>query len=95
MKVKTASTRRSIDKWKGRARGQVRRSQTWGMELVSRLVLSSRRGKFALVPPLLAALSFNFVTAEFVILLLVGYFILKLHCYRLVNSLMRLLPSPR
>lgn len=90
MRIKTAHTRRAIDKWKSRAKAQVRRSQAWGLDLVTRLLTSPKRGRVALVPLLVLALLFNFATLEFAMLVLVGFFTVKLHLYRFANLLLRI-----
>lgn len=74
-----------------RTKAQVRNSQCWALDLVARLLTSSKRGKVVFIPLLVVALSFNFAILELVILILVGFFIAKLQCYRFVNSMMGLL----
>lgn len=94
MRISTASTRRAIDRWKGKAKDQARRSQIWALDLVSHLLTSPKRGRAFLVPVLVFALSVNFAALELVILVLVGLFIVKLHVYRFVNSMMNIFGAP-
>ena len=88
MRIRTASTRRAIDKWKGKAKAHARRSQFWALDLVSRVLTSPGKRRVAFVPMLVLALSVNFAALELAILVLVGFFVAKLHFYRLVNSAM-------
>ena len=94
MRISTASTRRAIDRWKGRARSHARRSQLWALDLVSRLLTSPKRGKPFFVPMLVFGLSVNFAALELVIFILLGFFVANLHVYRFVNSMMNLLQVP-
>lgn len=55
--------------------------------MVAQSLTSARRGKIALVPLLVLALSFNFAVLELAILILIGFFIAKLQCYRFINSM--------
>ena len=86
VRVSTASTRRSIDMWRGKAKAHVMRSQYLALEYVSRLLTSPRKGKVALVPPLVLALSLNFALFELGVLVMMGFFVAKLHFYRFLNS---------
>ncbi|MDG6902728.1 MAG: hypothetical protein JRM80_12330 [Nitrososphaerota archaeon] len=91
MRLSTASTRRAIDKWKRHARSQATRSKYWALEMVSGVVTSARREKLVVLPFLGLAVLFNFAAIQFGVLVLIGFFVAKLHCYRLVNSVMGLL----
>ena len=94
VKIRTAPTRRAIDKWKGKARAQARMSQYWALDFVTQLLTSSKRWKVVFIPPLILVLSFNFAAFELGILILVSFFITKLQCYRFANSVMNHLPFP-
>ena len=94
MKVKTASTRKVIDRLKSRARAQVGISRDWTLYLAARLLTSSRRENAALLPLLVFASSFSFATLELVMLILLGFFAAKLQCYRLVNLMLGAFESP-
>lgn len=54
---------------------------------MSKLLASPQRGRVMLVPPVVMALSVNFAFLELGILLLVGFFIAKLHFYRFLNAM--------
>jgi len=91
-KIKTAATRRAIDMWKERAKTETSRFHSWTLALVAQLIVSTGRRRMFLVIPVVLALSLNFAVFELVILILIGFFIAKLHCYRFVNSMMKLMP---
>lgn len=86
MRVSTASTRRSIDRWRGKAKAHVIRSRYLALEYASRLLTSPRKGRAALLPPLVLALSVNFALFELGVLVLMGFLVAKLHFYRFLNS---------
>ena len=88
MKVSTASTRRAVDRWKAKAGAEARRIQVRALVIVAEVITSTRRGRFALVPLILLALSLHFAVIELAILLVAGFYIAKLHCYRFVNSIL-------
>ena len=87
MRLSTTSTRRAIDKWKGRARSQASKSKYWALEMAAIVLVSARWGRFAVLPFLGVAAFFNFAAIQLVVLAFVGFFVAKLHFYRLVNSI--------
>ena len=91
MRIRTAGTRRAIDRWKVRAKLHVRSSQDRALDFVSRLLVPPQRGKAVFIPPLVLALSLNFAAVELATIILVGFFIAKLQCYRFANGVMCLL----
>ena len=95
MKAKAASTRRAIDSWKSRAKVQVRKSRDWTLYLAAQLLTSSRRERAALIPLVAFASLLSFATLELVMLILIGFFIAKLQCYRFVNLVLGAFESPR
>ncbi|MDG7007224.1 MAG: hypothetical protein JRN06_03135 [Nitrososphaerota archaeon] len=95
MKVSTAATRKAIDRWKAKAGAEARRIQVRALDIVAGVITSTKRGRFALVPPVLLALSLNFALVELAILVVAGFYIAKLQCYRFVNSILRVLSFPR
>jgi len=95
VRIGTASTRRGIDKWKATAKWKARSFQFWALDFVARVLTSPRREKFLYLPPLILALSFHFAFLEFGILLVAGFYVAKLHCVRLVNSILGLFAVPR
>ncbi|MDG6910983.1 MAG: hypothetical protein JRN18_01370 [Nitrososphaerota archaeon] len=95
LKVKTASARRAIDAWRFRSKAQVKKSMDWTFYMVAQLLVSSRRERVALIPLLVFASSFSFAASELVMLVLVGFFIAKLQCYRFVNLVLRTFQIPR
>lgn len=90
MKIRTASTRRAIGRWKGEAKAQETKFYSCALALAAPLLASARWGRIVLIPVLILALSLNFAAFEPVILILMGFFIAKFHCYRFVNSMMEL-----
>ena len=89
MRVKTAATRRAIDKWKARAKAHVGKSQIWALEIITQLLTSTRRGRVLLLPLFGLALLVNFAALEFVALVFLGFFIAKLKVYAFVNAMLR------
>ncbi|MDG6946195.1 MAG: hypothetical protein JRN63_00825 [Nitrososphaerota archaeon] len=67
----------------------------WTFYMVAQLLVSSRRERVALIPLLVFASSFSFAASELVMLVLVGFFIAKLQCYRFVNLVLRTFQIPR
>ena len=94
VKINTASTRRAIDRWREKARAEARRIQARALDIVAGVVTSSKRGRFAFVPPLLLAFSLHFAVVEIAILTVAGFYVAKLHCYRLVNSVLGVFSLP-
>jgi hypothetical protein len=88
LRLSTASTRRAIDGWKGRASVRVKTSWAWAIVLTAQLLISERRERLALLPALVFALSLNFALAELAILIVVGFYVAKLQCYRFVNMML-------
>lgn len=95
LKVKTASARRAIDAWRFRSKAHVKKSMDWTFYMVAQLLVSSRRERVALIPLLVFASSFSFAASELVMLVLVGFFIAKLQCYRFVNLVLGTFQTPR
>ncbi len=95
MRLGTASTRRTMDKWRERANSEVERFLASVASSVALLLSAPRREQAFLFFPLFLTSSVNFVALELVVLILIGFFTAKLHCYRLVNSVLRLLPFAR
>lgn len=95
MRIRTASTRRAIDKWKGAAKRRARNSQFWALDFVAGVLTSSRRERFVYIPPLILALSFHFAFIELGILVVAGFYVAKLYCVRFVNSILGLFALPR
>lgn len=89
MRIKTASTRRAIDKWKDEAEAHVAKSQVWALELYTQLLSSPRRGRALLVPIFGLALMFHFAAIELVALISLGFFVAKLKFYGFLNSMLR------
>jgi hypothetical protein len=59
------------------------------------ILSTPRRGKFFLVLPMIFALALNFAVLELVVLILIGFLLAKLHCYRLVNTTIRFMTLAR
>lgn len=92
MKIGTASTRRAIDRWKARARTKTVEFQSKGLTSLAQTIVSPKRGRVLLVLLLIAALSLNFAVVELSVLIVMGFFVMKLHFYRFINSMMKLMP---
>ena len=90
MRVKTASTRRLIDKWRRKADSEATRFYVSTAAMAAFVLSAPRRGRFFLVLPMALFASFNFAFFELSLLILIGFFTAKLQCYRLVNSMLKL-----
>jgi hypothetical protein len=53
------------------------------------------RGRFFLALALVSATMVNFAFSELALLTLLCFLTAKLHCYRLVNTFLKFVPSPR
>ncbi len=60
--------------------------------MVAFVLSAPRRGRFFLVLPMALFASFNFAFLELALLILIGFFTAKLHCYKLVNSMLKFMP---
>jgi hypothetical protein len=63
--------------------------------LLTSFLPAPRRGKLLLAVVLVAATMVNFAFSELALLVFLGFLTAKLHCYRLVNSFLRLTPFTR
>jgi hypothetical protein len=95
MRMRTATTRRSIDKWREKARTEATRFYASTAVMAAFILSTPRRGKFFLVLPMVFALALNFAVLELVVLILIGFLFAKLHCYRFVNSALRFMTLTR
>lgn len=95
MKIGTASTRRAIDRWESRARAETAKFRSKGLASAARIIVSRRRGRILLVSLLIVTLSLNFAAVELLVLMVTGFLIAKLRCYRFINSVVKLLPFTR
>ena len=95
MRFNTSPTRRAIDKWKERISTEVSKFYlSIGAILTS--VFSVRTGARPLIALILVlSTMFNFALSELALLTLLGFLTAKLHCYRLLNSFLRLVPPVR
>ena len=59
------------------------------------MIASRRQERVLLVLPLALALSLSFAGLEFGVLLLISFSVVKLHCYRFANYLLKLMPFGR
>ncbi len=95
MRLGTAATRRTMDRWRERANSEVERFLASVASSAVLLFSTPKRERALLFFPLFFTSSVNFVALELIVLILIGFFTAKLHCYRLVNSVLRLVPSAR
>jgi hypothetical protein len=93
MRVKTATTRRTIDKWRQRAGSEATRFYVSTTAMVAYVLSAPRRGRYFLIVPTALAVSLNFAFLELAVIILIGFFTAKLHCYRLVNSVLKFMPQ--
>jgi hypothetical protein len=91
VKLSTASTRRAVDKWKGKIADRAEKFQLWTFGLAAALLASQNARRGLLLPFLIFAMSLNFAAFELGALFLAGFFVAKLHCYRFANSVFRLI----
>jgi hypothetical protein len=91
LRVKTASTRRALDKWKEKGASETSRFYASLAALGAFVLTAPRRGRFFLTVPVLFATSLSFVALGFTILFIVGWLAATLRCYLLVNSFLRLI----
>ena len=94
-RIKTASTRRALDKWKEKAASEATRFYTSIAALGAFVLSTPRTGRFFLILPMTFAVSLNFVALEFALLVLMGFLAAKLRCYMMVNSFLRFLAPSR
>jgi hypothetical protein len=92
MRVKTAMTRKTLDKWKNRAGSEATRFYFSTAAMVAFVLSAPKRGRYFLILPTAFAVSLNFAFFELALIILIGFFTAKLHCYRLVNSVLKLMP---
>jgi hypothetical protein len=60
--------------------------------LAAFLLSAPRDWKSVIVLPTVFGTWLNFVAIEFALLILIGFFTAKLHCYKLANSFLKFLP---
>jgi len=93
LRISTASTLRAIDKWKEKTRSEASRFYVSTGALLASVLPPARRGRLLLAVALVVATLANFAFSEFALLVFLGFLTAKLHCYRFVNSFLRLMPS--
>jgi len=91
LRIKTARTHRAIDKWREKARAEATRFYTSTVAVVAFILSAPRRGKLTLALPVVLTAALNFAVFEFVFLLVIGFFTAKLYCYKVANSMLRLM----
>jgi hypothetical protein len=93
MRIRTAATHKAIDKWKERMSSEASRFYVSTAAVLASFLSLPRLGRFALALALVLGAVVNFALSEFALLALLGFFVAKLHCYRLVNSFLRFMPA--
>jgi len=93
VRIRTAATRKAIDKWKERMSSEASRFYMSTAAIFASFVSFPKMGRFALAVGLVLAAIVNFALSEFALLALLGFLVAKLHCYRLVNSFLRFVPA--
>jgi len=63
--------------------------------LLASVLPPPRRGRVLLAIALVAGTMANFAFSELALLIFLGFLTAKLHCYRLLNSLLRFMPFTR
>ena len=92
MRIRTAATRKAIDKWKERMNAEASRFYMSTATILASFVSVPKMRRFALAIVLVLAAIVNFALSEFALLTLLGFLMVKLNCYRLVNSFLRFVP---
>jgi len=95
LRIKTARTHRSIDKWREKARTEATRFYTSTVAVIAFILSAPRRGKLALALPVVLTAALNFAVFEFVFLVVIGFFTAKLYFYKFANSMLRLMSFSR
>lgn len=72
MRIKTASTRRAIGRWKNRARAEATNFRSWALTLEARAIAPQKLGGILFALSLALALSLNFAALEFAMLVVNG-----------------------
>lgn len=93
MRIRTAATHKAIDKWKERMSSEASRFYISTAAILTSFLSVPNLGRFVLSFALVSATIVNFALSEFALLALLGFLVAKLHCYRLVNSFLRFMPS--
>jgi len=89
MRLGTAGTRRAIDEWKEKASLETNRFYGSVASIAMLLHMTPQRRRLILALPVAATAILGFAFLELALIILIGFFIAKLSCYRLVNSLLR------
>lgn len=95
MRIKTARTNRAIDKWREKAQTEATRFYTSTVAVVVFVLSAPKRGKLALILPVVVTAALNFAVFELVFLVVIGFFTAKLYCYKFANSMLKLMPFSR
>ena len=93
MRIRTAATRKAIDKWKERMNAEASRFYMSTATILASFVSVPKIQRFATAIVLVLAAIVNFALSEFALLALLGFLMAKLNCYRLVNSFLRFVPA--
>lgn len=93
MRIRTAATRKAIDKWKERMSFEASRFYMSTAAVLASFVSVPGLERFASAVVLVLAAVVNFALSEFALLALLGFLVAKLHCYRFVNLFLRFVPA--
>jgi len=93
VRIRTAATRKAIDKWKERMNAEASRFYMSTATILASFVSVPKIQRFATAIVLVLAAIVNFALSEFALLALLGFLMAKLSCYRLVNSFLRFVPA--
>ena len=88
MRLSTAGTRRAIDRWKAKASLGTDRFYGAVASAATLLLLTPRRRRLILAVPVAAIGILGLAFLELALVILVGFLVAKLACYRLVNSVL-------
>ena len=93
MRIRTAATRKAIDKWKERMSSEASRFYMSTAAIFASFVLVPKIERFVLAVALSWAAIADFALSEFALLALLGFLVAKLHCYTFVNLFLRFVPT--
>jgi hypothetical protein len=93
VRIRTAATRKAIDKWKERMSFEASRFYMSTAAIFASFVFVPKIGRFALAVALALSAVVNFALSEFALLALLGFLVAKLHCYRFLNLFLRFVPA--
>ncbi len=95
MRIRTAATRKAIDKWKGRIGTEATRFYLSTAAIATSVLSVPNLGRTLIAIVLVLGTMVNFALSELALLTLVGFLVAKLNVYRFVNLFLRFAPFAR